>query len=269
MTVAILRERIKQNLPASVTSALKGARSSLRAIRWRTRSHLQHTLGSGLRINIASPSDWFVYNEVFVDGEYDPVIDELLRRAPAAPMVLDLGANVGLFTLRLMDRWLRSERSAERLRIVGVEGAPSTFSVLSRNLDQPQLHGICTLHHGLAGQRSGSAGISTSANTGLNSIIDRSPSLSRVRVPFLDLTQLVPPGERIALLKCDIEGAEELFLGNYPDLLARVDLAVIEWHHLYVDVERCRDLLKQAGLTRRTRLKIYGDDCSLESFSRE
>ena len=121
MRVAGLRERIKQNLPGPVTSALKGARSSVRAIRWRTRRRLQHTLPSGVRVEIGSPSDWFVYNEVFVDGEYDAVLDALIASPAPSPIVLDLGANVGLFTLRLMDRWLRSSRACVLCRRCAVD----------------------------------------------------------------------------------------------------------------------------------------------------
>ena len=264
---AALRERIKSNLPPRVASALKGVRSSFRAWRWRTR-RLEHTLPSGLHVEIASFSDWAVYNEVFVDGEYDPVIDEVLQSSRADVWTLDVGANVGMFTLRLMDRWLRAERAATRHHVVCVEGAPATFRALARNLDQRPLAATCTLHLGLAGQRSGDASISTSAHTGVNSIIDRSPSLSRVRVPFLDLTRLVPADARIALLKCDIEGAEELFLSNYPDLLQRVDRAVVELHHQFCSPGRCRELLAQAGLNRVRVLNTYADDCTLEWFSR-
>jgi FkbM family methyltransferase len=140
--------------------------------------------------------------------------------------------------------------------------------VLEKNLNQARLKPLCSLHLGLAGQRSGAASISTSAHTGVNSIIDRSPSFSRVEVPFLDLTKLVPPDARIGLLKCDIEGAEELFLTNYPDLLRRVDTAVVELHHQFCSPVRCRELLMDAGLHRLSVLKTYGDDCTLEWFSR-
>jgi FkbM family methyltransferase len=225
-------------------------------------------LPSGLRVEISSFSDWVVYNEIFVDGEYDPVVNEVIGTSGADVWTLDLGANVGMFTLRLMDRWLQADRETNRHHVVCVEGSPTTFRVLARNLDQRPLGSMCALHQGLAGQRSGEASISTSAHTGVNSIIDHSPSLSRTRVPLLDLTQLVPVDARIALLKCDIEGAEELFLEHYPDLLQRVDMAVVELHHQFCSPTRCRQLLADAGLNRIRVLKTYGDDCTLEWFSR-
>lgn len=266
-TATTLRERIKSTLPSPVTRAFKGARSSYRDWRWRAKS-LEHTLSSGLHIEINSFSDWVVYNEVFVDGEYDPVIDTVLESAGRDAWTLDLGANVGLFTLRLMDRVIRSERPDHQHHVVCVEGAPATFRVLAKNLDQASLAAACTLHLGLAGQRSGTGSISTSAHTGVNSIVDGSPSFSRAHVPFLDLTTLMPADARIALLKCDIEGAEELFISNYPDLLQRVDTAVVELHHQFCSPTRCRELLSNAGLQRLSVLKTYGDDCTLEWFSR-
>ena len=102
----------------------------------------------------------------------------------------------------------------------------------------------------------------------MNSFVDQSPSLSPGRVPFLDHEQRVPADAPIALLKCDIEGADELFLSLYPDLLRRVDAAVVELHHLFCSPARCRELLAQAGLNRVRVLKTYGDDCTLEWFSR-
>ena len=264
---AALRERIKSRLPLPVTSAFKGVRSSIRAWRWRMRRHLQHTLPSGLRVEIGSFSDWVVYNEVFVDGEYDAVIDAVIQTPRPQVWTLDLGANVGMFTLRLMDRWLRSSRSESRHHVICVGGA---FN-LPRSVEEPVPAATRVLLHAAPGAgrtTMGTASISTSAHTGVNSIENQSPSFSRVHVPFVDITQLLPPDARIALLKCDIEGAEELFLSNYADLLLRVDEAVVELHHQFCSPTRCRELLARAGLDRRTVLKTYGDDCTLEWFSR-
>ncbi len=51
----------------------------------------------------------------------------------------------------------------------------------------------------------------------------------------------------IDLLKCDIEGAELLFLENYEDLLAKVRNAVFELHHEQCDTAKCRAILKKSG----------------------
>jgi FkbM family methyltransferase len=262
-----MREQVKASLPLPAVAALKGARSRLRALAWRGR-RLGHTLPSGLCVSITSPSDWYVYNEIFVDGEYDEPIDAFVRNSPAGSWALDIGANAGFFTLRLVDAWLRRRGAGEPLKVVCIEGAPATFRVLSRNLAQPALRAVCAPHHGLAGRRSGTASISRSADSGLNSIVDRSASLRRTRVPFVDLTTLVPADTRIRLVKIDIEGAEQLLLDSYRDLLARTDGVVIELHHMLCDTGRCRTSLAEAGLDRNTLLKTFPDACTLELFTR-
>jgi FkbM family methyltransferase len=248
-------------------AALKGARSRVRALSWRGR-HLGHTLPSGLRVSITSPSDWYVYNEIFVDGQYDEAIDAFVRDSPAGSWALDIGANAGFFTLRLVDAWWRRRGAAEPLHVVCIEGAPATFHVLSQNLAQSALRAVCMPHNGLAGRRSGTASISRSADSGLNSIVDRSASLRRTRVPFVDLTTLVPGDVRIPLVKIDIEGAELLLLDSYRDLLVRADSVVIELHHMLCDTGRCRTLLADAGLARNTLLQTFPDACTLELFTR-
>ena len=71
----------------------------------------------------------------------------------------------------------------------------------------------------------------------------------------------------INLLKCDIEGSEELFFDSYPQLLRRVDLIVVEFHPHLNDVSRCRRLLSGAGLDHHRSLRVYSDG-SVEVFAR-
>jgi hypothetical protein len=56
---------------------------------------------------------------------------------------------------------------------------------------------------------------------------------------------------RLNLIKCDIEGAEEIFIPNYPELLRKTDAIVVEFHHTGIDYEQCLRSLKEAGLARR------------------
>jgi hypothetical protein len=63
----------------------------------------------------------------------------------------------------------------------------------------------------------------------------------------VDLEQFVPPGA-VNLIKCDIEGAEEEFLANYPQLLERTRYLAIEFHSHLCDVPRCKAMIESAGL---------------------
>jgi FkbM family methyltransferase len=260
-----LSSALREGLPGPLVGALREARARSRQLVHWTGRELSHTLPSGIAVTIATPSDWAVYNELFVDGEYDEAIRTVLTDASDQPAIVDLGANVGFFALRFADLWRRS-RGDRPFRIWCVEGSPRTYARLREQLRQTPLEGRCVAHHGLVGQRYGSASISTSPLSGVNSLHTRQ-SLSQARVRFVDLDELIPRDETVALLKCDIEGAEEAFLENYPGLLRRVETTVIEFHPALNDVPRCRELLRGAGLVQSRTLRDYQDG-SVELFSR-
>ncbi|HMJ05896.1 MAG TPA: FkbM family methyltransferase [Chthoniobacterales bacterium] len=241
------------------------------ALKWKLRKWVWMRLNpswqlrSGIIIRVLNYNDWMIYNDIFVDGEYDPPIEELLASAPGGARVLDLGGNVGFFTLRVADVFLRQGRSD--FEVIMVEGSPSTFAELNQRLaaNEKLLQKRVRSVNGLAGERTGAAVIAEAPSHGENSIV--TPARGGQRVPFVDLEELVGSWDRIDLLKCDIEGAEELFLGNYPGLLRKSERAVFEFHHDLCDIPLCRRRLAEAGLTQVQMLRESGR-CSVESFSR-
>jgi hypothetical protein len=58
-------------------------------------------------------------------------------------------------------------------------------------------------------------------------------------------------------MKCDIEGSEESFIANYPDVLSRTERAVFEFHPRFCDVARCVELLASAGLAHSVVLRSH------------
>jgi FkbM family methyltransferase len=212
-------------------------------------------LPSGLKVKVASWAEWVTYNDIFVDGEYDVPIRHAIAHAGPDAVILDVGANVAYFALRFSDLWMR-ERTNESFRLIGIEGSPNVFPTLQQRLRQDLLNGKAGYRFGLAGKRSGEARISSSEFHVTNSIITGDGS--GAAVPFLDVSTVVPTDARIALLKCDIEGAEQMFIENYPDLLRRTDSAVFEFQHEICDAERCIALLAEAGLPHVKQLRQYG-----------
>lgn len=205
-------------------------------------------LTSGLNVQVKSVAEWAIYNDIFVDAEYDLAIQLSLQNNETAPLILDIGANVGYFSLRFSDRWLRENGSVRKFTLIGVEGNPATYKDLLKRMDQPGLLGCCQYYNGLIGARQGTAYLSTSPFHVTDSLGGK-PSRFSPPISYLDLESLIPADQPIRLLKCDIEGAEELFIENYPDLLRRVELAVFELHPERCDAERCIKLLRIAGLS--------------------
>ncbi|HXM23206.1 MAG TPA: FkbM family methyltransferase [Terriglobales bacterium] len=214
---------------------------------------MEYTLQSGVTLKVASKGEWWTYNDIFVNREYDlPIQTALQSRSPEHPFtVLDLGANVGYFTLRVVDLMRQSSLETLASDMTLVEGSPTTFRELQ---DRLRLQSLSLLDlrviHGLVGEREGNGVIHESALHVKNTIMDTGQH-DGVRVNFVDLYQIMENRSKIDLLKCDVEGAELSFIENYGDLLRRVKNAVFEFHHEQCDTATCVDLLEQLGFHQR------------------
>jgi FkbM family methyltransferase len=250
---------IKQVLPESIGSKLSGFVWQALDLSWE--------LPSNISVRIDSVAEWVIYNDIFVNGEYDRPIDIILDTPGTNPLILDIGSNVGYFGLRFADKWLRKKGCECKFDLVGVEGSPKTYSELRKRMNQPPLCEFGKFYLGLVGMRTGKAYIRTSRFHVTDSI-SAIPSRSSFQVSYIDLDSIIAPDRRISLLKCDIEGSEEVFLENYPDLLKRTDLAVIELHSTLCNTERCYDLLNAAGLAHYENVRKCGS-ISVEVFRRQ
>jgi len=221
---------------------------------------LDWQMPTGIRIHLAAYGDWIVYNEIFVSGEYDQALAMAFDR-PAGPggkrYVVDLGANTGFFTLRAAHEARRRGIAPADLEILAVEGDPYCAGRCREVIAaQPALAEHVRIVLGLVGERTGT-GLLQTDNTRINTSLyrrddDADPARygpAAERVPYVDLSTLLGPIDGVDLLKCDIEGAEQRFIENYPDVLARVRLAVFEFHRDLCDVDRCQSLLREYGFT--------------------
>jgi FkbM family methyltransferase len=210
---------------------------------------LEHTLRSGLVVKIASKGEWWTYNDIFVDGEYDvPILTAFKNRSSSRPfVVLDLGANVGYFGLRVVDLIGEQGSGPANADITMVEGSPKTYLELEKRVrSQSRLAESVSMIHGLVGQREGSAVIRESA-LHVKSTIMAGSALGGTRVDFVDLECLMEDKSEIDLLKCDIEGSELLFIQTYAALLCRTKRVVIELHHDQCDTKECVRLMEGLG----------------------
>jgi FkbM family methyltransferase len=213
-------------------------------------------LKSGVRVEVSSEADWIIFSDIFLDGEDDEPIRRMRAIHPAGPWnVVDVGANVGFFSLRVVDQLPTQEGDSKRLQICAIEGAPSNYDKLLRRLAFSGSGRLVTPYLGLIGERSGTGLIYESLNHGLNSTRAPAGAATSIKSGYLDLEKILPPSAPIHLLKCDIEGSEQKFIEEYPELWPRVERAVFELHHDLCDTERCGRLLAQGGLTRRTDLR--------------
>ncbi|HEX9445385.1 MAG TPA: FkbM family methyltransferase [Candidatus Binatia bacterium] len=212
----------------------------------------------GLRARLASHSEWVVYDEIFVHGEYDRALGLALDVAAGHDLpihIVDIGSHVGLFTLRATQQVLERGMGNRQFKITAVEGnAVLVKEFQARIFGDNGLSRNVALTHGLVGRRTGQAYLNG------DSLFRREEPA--VMVPFVDLSALLAGAPQIDLLKCDIEGAELLLLENYPDLLRKVNVAVFELHANLCDTRRCRELLREYGFAHGETLR-RGDPYSL------
>jgi len=225
-------------------------------------------LRSGLVIKIENDSDWFVFNEIFTNKEYDKAFQLFLPSVSQQPLILDLGANVGYFTLRVADELMLA--GFDDYEIVSLEASPSNYKSLQERLDQPLLKTKAKSFLGLAGHKTGTSKVIHSDQHYGHSAEAAGTGNKVTEVSYVNIEALLTsPVKAIDLLKCDIEGSEEIFIAAYGDLLKRVNNAVFEFHAGECNIDNCRNMLQQAGLFSKAVIKeepVY--KTSVEIFSR-
>jgi FkbM family methyltransferase len=264
--------RLSQLAPRPIQSWLRDrywrVKSNLLYSRLYKLLQLEYTLQSGIVLKVASKGEWWTYNDIFVNHEYDFSIQEALKsHSSVHPFtILDLGANVGYFSLRVIDLMRQDSPQGLEADITLVEGSPTNYQELERRLgSQPLSPARTRLIHGLVGLRNGAGTIRESAIHVKNTIIHQ-PQTQGASVNFVDLVNLMESKSEIDLLKCDIEGAEQLFIENYPELLAKVKNAVFEFHDELCDTACCEAYLKASGF--RQEILRSSPGISIRFFSR-
>jgi FkbM family methyltransferase len=194
--------------------------------------HLEYRLPSGIRAKIASYSDWCIYNDIFSAGEYDQAIEAALGKSKNSETfrLVDLGANVGFFTLRVLDLIRRRKMSFSAVDCLLVEASPRLEESLRSHLQSLRQKGLQTqVVIGLIGKRTGEAPLEIKASSCMNQVVKES-SRKSCPMAYYDLEEALTGVASIDLLKCDIEGSERDFLENYPHLLRKTKAAIFEFH---------------------------------------
>ena len=199
--------------------------------------------------------EWRIYNDIFVDREYDIPITETLARTGRIT-ILNLGANVGFFDLRVM-HLLKSMSFHEHVLIKSIEASKKLCEeyrkrcVVFNNDPHLEVQIFC----GLIGQPNSEQTFFEFEDHGLNSIF-RGDGLP-VKITTINVEEVCRDVERINLLKCDIEGSEEVFLANYETVLRKTDAVVIEIHREFSNEDRCLAILRENGFAQQQSLHQY------------
>jgi FkbM family methyltransferase len=188
-------------------------------------------------------SDWNTLMEVLVADEYMLAFD-YIGSLPLRPIVIDLGANIGLFSLLCVNR----NGSA---MVDAYEPAPPNCDRFLENLSlNTSLGNRITLHQAAVGPAGGQAKLSYDENAPASANLYKAAG-RRYDVPIVSLKDVLDrtPG-RVQLLKIDIEGAEyDLLRDCEGDLWSKVDAIALELHD-----DPSREMSRDQFLSRMERL---------------
>lgn len=203
------------------------ARFALNEALNRPRTAVYRPRGSDMPISLrhhysphGTPSnDTWTLREIFRDNCYLPParVDSTLR-APAAPRVLDVGANVGLFSAFILGRYPTAE-------IIAFEPDPISAWLLSRSLESACIQARFEVHQACAGVHART----TRFVPGLHqfSHLADSNDPAAIEVPTLDILPLLAGAD---LAKIDIEGGEWEILQDERFAALGPRALVMEYH---------------------------------------
>lgn len=176
-------------------------------------------LRSGEQIILEEVTDVKAFWQVFLRRVY--------RVDAADCTILDLGANVGMFTLY-------AARCAPQARIFAVEPFPSTFDRLASTVRDHNLGDRVTcLNYAVAASAGTLAMLDAGVPSQRRALIAKSSTRTGTPVAGKTLEALLDESNlhRVDLMKMDVEGSEyEILLSTSPKSLSRIRRIAMEYH---------------------------------------
>lgn len=174
-------------------------------------------------IELRDEADESVANEIFSLHEYRSA-EEIIKNATHP--VVDIGAHAGFFTL--FARGLNAV-----VPIAAIEPAVENVAQLQRHLGLNKITGVTVLAGAVVGEKRGQKLVMTADNHNhyLSETQDKKTDHRPVKLFNLADIRVSLHAERIALVKCDIEGGEYDIIDVTPeDELQKVNAFILEYH---------------------------------------
>lgn len=177
--------------------------------------------------------------EVLLDGEYS-FLKEYLETQDH-PYIIDIGSHIGLFSI-----WTLAINPYAN--IVSIEASPETYDILSKNIKNSGKHNFTwRAENRAAWKNTDTISFSNSLESTMSHRIDDRGQVKVKGITLSDLLESVPDdGQKIDIMKIDIEGAEEAFLCADENIsLAKIKNLVIELHPRFCDTENVMNILEK------------------------
>jgi FkbM family methyltransferase len=210
------------------------------------------TAGRSIELRESS-TDWRVFEEVFLERIYAPYA-AAAGVGSKPPILIDLGANVGLSAIALAGALSPS-------RIVAVEPEAANFRMLCRNLRLAGLADCSSALRAFAGAEPGFAELHDAGYGAWGMRMGRHSTdgipihtipdiVARARTAGISATAREPVGK--VVLKCDIEGSERQLFEQIREWDHLVDFVILELHTEFLSVPEFQANLASSAFHWRT-----------------
>lgn len=189
----------------------------------------------------------YIYKEIFVDHCYDVAINK------SDPLILDIGANPGLFTLRMKQLFPNASIRCN-------EPFPPNFEQLKQTISANNIDRVVMVQKAVGG-RAGSARLYIhKRNVGGHSLFAvEASSNDYINVEVLELGRILDELQSdVDVLKADCEGAEfDILMGITSEDAKRIRQVIIEPTPKLYDVKQLITHMTSLGYSHRWRDGLF------------
>jgi FkbM family methyltransferase len=204
-----------ENWPTAFGMRLRQKHQGLRLLNFR----------NGLNIACRGGTrDWDLVHELYFAGSYGRAMN-FLKHLPGQPLVIDLGGNIGLFSLL-------AAQTHPAARIYAYEPGPPNYLMFEMNcLANPGLsQNICLHKEAVAGKTRIAEWHFNFQNPGGSGLFGKTGTKYQVQIRDFSEVLGTLTGD-VALAKIDIEGAEyEVLDSTPPEMWKRIQAVSLELH---------------------------------------
>lgn len=200
--------RTLRNWPDVVRGHLTGSWPSQLVLRDDTRIDL-----------LDSAAEIWAFRSIFWEQCYECSLPPLRRDG----VVIDLGANVGIFSV------YAATHLVPQGRVFCVEPDPNCYQVLAKNTLQNGLRNMVPLNAALAATE-GTANFWKGLDSLGGSLYEEIPASAPIAVPTITLESLLSEVERVDLLKANMEGGEYDLIDAPESCWRKIERVSIKYH---------------------------------------
>ena len=203
---------------------------------------------SSIKVAIGNRSEIQLYQQIFVKDIFN--LENLQTVLPLKePVVLDLGANCGFFSLRILDIYPDA-------KIYAVEPQQSLVKSFSNCVNQNQLSDKIEIKQGAVGDKVGRSFFYENRSPISASLLKEKVSRRSIRkkyeIDLITVDQFCIDSNIscIDILKIDVEGSEIDVLKGANDIMNTVKVLFIEIHPPFATANQIENILNQYNLVR-------------------